>query len=124
MVRVACVLLGAPASSGVLERDFSATGRLMASARSTTDAARVEMMLLLTGNKSDTPLNVGELTAAEKKGCYPRATKEPRTPHGLCWTDKLSRTPAIQGSMESVISVRHWLVGEVVRVRWCFGPAI
>ncbi|CAM9430867.1 unnamed protein product, partial [Ectocarpus sp. 8 AP-2014] len=45
------VLLSVPASSAVLERDFSTAGRLITGARSCLSAAYVEMVLVLNGNQ-------------------------------------------------------------------------
>ena len=65
MARVARSLLAAPASSKRIERDFSSAGQLLSSTRSTTDAAWVEMILFLHGNKDLIPPDVPELTNQE-----------------------------------------------------------
>ena len=53
------MVFGAPASAAVLERDFSAAGRMMTSSRSTTDGKYVEMILFLHGNLDLIPLDDG-----------------------------------------------------------------
>ena len=50
MARGARVLLSVPASSAVLERDFSTAGRLLTGACSRLDGAYTEMVLFLNGN--------------------------------------------------------------------------
>ena len=67
MGRVARSLLAAPASSGRIEREFSSAGQLLSSTRSTMDAAWVEMILFLHGNKDLIPRDVPELTSDEAR---------------------------------------------------------
>lgn len=50
LTRVSRVVYEAPASSAVVERDFSDAGRMMMSSRSSTDTAYVEMIIFLHGN--------------------------------------------------------------------------
>ena len=50
MACAARVFLSLPASSAILERDFSPAGRLIAVSRGRLDAAYAEMELLLNGN--------------------------------------------------------------------------
>ncbi|CAN0496206.1 unnamed protein product, partial [Ectocarpus sp. 8 AP-2014] len=65
MARAARVLLSVPASSAVLERDFSTAGRLITGARSRLNAAYVQMVLFLNGNQEYIPLEVPVLSKAD-----------------------------------------------------------
>ncbi|CAM9923899.1 unnamed protein product, partial [Laminaria digitata] len=62
LARVARVVFGAPASAAVLERDFSAAGRMMTSSRSSTDSKYVEMILFLHGNLDIIPRDILKLS--------------------------------------------------------------
>lgn len=77
MARAAAVLLASPASAAVLERDFSAAGRMMRANRSTTDAAWVDMILFLNGNRGFIPDKVPELSGAALQGAIPGRLKHP-----------------------------------------------
>lgn len=77
MARAARVLLGAPASAAVLERDFSAAGRMMTSIRNSTDSAWVEIILFLNGNQGNIPANIPHLTDAEVEAAIPGRLKTP-----------------------------------------------
>lgn len=61
LAMVARVALGGPASSAVLERDFSDAGRMMTSSRSSTDVGFVEMILFLHGSQEIIPLDMSVL---------------------------------------------------------------
>lgn len=66
--RVARVVFGAPASAGMLERDFGGAVRSLNSSRSRTDAAYVEMILFLHGNLDLIPVNIPKLDADGENG--------------------------------------------------------
>ena len=61
--RAARVVFGAPASSAVLERDFSDAGRMMTSSRSTMDSKYVEIILFLHGNLDFIPQDIPKVSA-------------------------------------------------------------
>lgn len=77
MARVARAVLGAPASAAVLERDFSAAGRMMTSSKSSTDTAWVEMILFLHGNKDLIPDEVPVLTPEQALDVIPGRLRTP-----------------------------------------------
>lgn len=77
MARVARVVLGAPASAAVIERDLSAAGRMMTSARSSSDTGLAEMILFLHGNKDLIPDNVTKLTPEQALGAVPSRLRNP-----------------------------------------------
>lgn len=71
MSRAARVLLSVPASSAVLERDFSSTGRLGTAFRSSLEAAYSEMVLFLHGSKELIPEDVPVLSAVQAEKAVP-----------------------------------------------------
>ena len=78
MARAARVLLSVPASSGVLERDFNTTGRLITAARSRLDAAYAEMVLFLNGNQKYIPQEVLALSAEQALQAVHKRLSDPR----------------------------------------------
>ena len=58
MARVARVLLSVPASSAILEREFSTAGRLITGSRSSLSVAYAEMDVFLNGNIKHIPIDV------------------------------------------------------------------
>lgn len=89
LARAARVLLGAPASTVVLERDLSAAGHLTTSAKSTADAAWVEMILFLHGNKDLIPHGIPELDTAATAAAIPSRMKDPPTEFRLLAAGKI-----------------------------------
>ncbi|CAN0433432.1 unnamed protein product, partial [Ectocarpus sp. 12 AP-2014] len=77
MARAARVLLSVPASSAVLERDFSTAGRLITGARSRLSAAYVEMVLFLNGNQQYIPMEVPKLSKTQGQEAVPRRLSNP-----------------------------------------------
>ncbi|CAN0133135.1 unnamed protein product [Ectocarpus fasciculatus] len=77
MARAARILLSVPASSAVLERDFSTAGRLITEARSRLSAAYVEMVLFLNGNQQYIPLEVPKLSKAQASEAVPARLSNP-----------------------------------------------
>ena len=77
MARVARVLLSVPASSAVLERDFSTAGRLITGSRSSLSAAYAEMVLFLNGNQDHIPIEVPALSAEQALQAVPRRLSNP-----------------------------------------------
>ena len=74
LARVARVIFGAPASSAVPERDFSAAGRMMTSSRSIMDSKYVGMNLFLHGNLDGIPQDIPKRTEAVARKQDPWAT--------------------------------------------------
>ncbi|CAM9220072.1 unnamed protein product, partial [Hapterophycus canaliculatus] len=72
MARVARVLLSVPASSAVLEKDFSTAGRLVTGPYSRLSAPYVEMVLFLHANQEHIPLDVPELSSDQAIKAMPR----------------------------------------------------
>ena len=79
MARAARVLLSVPASSSVLERDFSTVGRLLTGARSRPDAAYTEMVLFLNGNQEHIPQEVPALSTQQAVQAVPKRLSDPRS---------------------------------------------
>lgn len=77
MARVARVLLSVPASSAVLERDFSTAGRLITGSRSSLSAAYAEMVLFLNGNQDYIPIEVPALSTEQALQAVPRRLSNP-----------------------------------------------
>lgn len=77
LARAARTLLAVPASAAVVEKDFSAAGRLMASLRRTTDSAWIEMILFLHGNLDLVPTVVPELPHTEMENAIPERLRKP-----------------------------------------------
>lgn len=79
MARVAQVLLSLPASSAVVERDFSATGRLVTGSGS--DGGSIgpypEMVLFLNGNLNSIPAEVPALSIDQGKEAIPARLTNP-----------------------------------------------
>ena len=79
MARVARAVLSVPASSAVLERDFSTAGRLITGSRSSLSAAYAEMVMILNGNVEHIPIEVPALSteqalqAVHRRLCNPNA---------------------------------------------------
>ncbi|CAN0335975.1 unnamed protein product, partial [Ectocarpus sp. 4 AP-2014] len=71
MARAARVLLSVPATSAVLERDFSTAGRLLTPSRSRLAGECVEMTLFLNGNQKDIPIEVPALSEEQAKKALP-----------------------------------------------------
>ena len=78
MARAARVLLSVPASSAVLERDFSTAGRLITESRSKLDAAYAEMVLFLNGNQEYIPQEVPALSTEQALQAVLKRLSEPR----------------------------------------------
>ena len=78
MARVARVLLAVPASSAVLERDFSTAGRLIIGSRSRLAGEYVEMTLFLNGNQEYIPVEVPALSTQQVREALPRRLTNPR----------------------------------------------
>lgn len=72
IARAARVLLSLPASSAVVEHDFSTCGRLADVSRSREDAAYAEMVLFLHGNQEDIPEKVPALTPEQARSAIPK----------------------------------------------------
>lgn len=68
MARSARVLLSILASSAVLERDFSAAGKLIAGSRSRLDATFTQMVLFLNGTLGGIPAEVAVMVVEGGKG--------------------------------------------------------
>lgn len=77
MSRAARVLLSVPASSAVLEKDFSSTGRLGTGSRSRLDVAYSEMVLFLHGSKEFIPEDVPVLSAVQAEKAVPSRLLDP-----------------------------------------------
>ena len=77
MARAARVLLALPASSAVLERDFSTAGRLITGNRSKLGAAFVEMVLFLNGNQEYIPMEVPVLSKDQESKAVPERLSNP-----------------------------------------------
>lgn len=77
LARAAQVLLGAPASAAVVERDFSAAGRLITVSRGSTDAVMLEMIMFLHGNVDLIPLTVPPIPASDIRGEIPERLATP-----------------------------------------------
>lgn len=77
LARVARRVLGAPASSAVVERDLSAAGRLMMDARRSNDASWAEMILFLNGNMGLLPSNIPTLSAHAVEQAIPERLRSP-----------------------------------------------
>lgn len=78
MARVARVLLSVPASSAVLERDFSMAGRVITGSRSRLGGEYTEMTLFLNGNQDYIPVEVPVLSDEQAKQALPRRLTNPR----------------------------------------------
>lgn len=77
MARVARVLLSVPASSAVLERDFSTAGRLATGAGSRLSGGHAEMVLFLNGNKEYIPAEVPALSFEKGLQAVPTRLSNP-----------------------------------------------
>ena len=75
---VARAVLGAPASSAVLERDFGEAGKLVNRQRSSLSPAYVEMMMFLRGAVDAIPADVPSLTNDAVEATIPMRLKDPR----------------------------------------------
>lgn len=75
--RAARVLLSVPASSTVLERDFSGAERLGTGSRSSLDVAYSEMVLFLHGSKEFIPEDVAVLSAVQEEKAVPSRLLNP-----------------------------------------------
>ena len=62
MARVTRVLRSVPASSAVLERDFSTAGRLTTGSRRSFTAGYAEMVMFLNGNQEHVPIEAPALS--------------------------------------------------------------
>ncbi|CAM9689030.1 unnamed protein product, partial [Sphacelaria rigidula] len=60
-----------PASSAVLERDFSADGRLITDSRSHMDSNFVQMIISLNGSRDVIPEEISVLTDSHAKDALP-----------------------------------------------------
>lgn len=78
MARAARVLLSVPASSAVIERDFSSAGRLETGCRSRADAAYAEMVLFLNGSQECIPAEVPELSREQVCQVVPHRLSSPK----------------------------------------------
>ena len=78
MERVARVLLSVPASSLVLERDFSTAGRLITGSRSRLTGGYVQMTLFLNGNQEYIPVEVPTLPTQQAQEAFPHRLTNPR----------------------------------------------
>ncbi|CAN0174699.1 unnamed protein product [Scytosiphon promiscuus] len=78
VVYVARALLGAPASSAVLERDFGEAGKLVNRQRSSLSPAYVEMLMYLRGALDAVPEDVPSLTEEAAKAAIPTRLVDPR----------------------------------------------
>ena len=76
MARV--VLLSVPASSAVLERDFSTAGRLITGSRGSLSAAYAEMVMFLDGNIKHIPSEVPALSTEQALQAVPRRLSNPK----------------------------------------------
>ncbi|CAM9933951.1 unnamed protein product, partial [Sphacelaria rigidula] len=70
--RAARVLLSVPASSAVLERDFSTAGRLITASRSRIDSTYVQMVLFLNGSRDVIPDETPVLSDTQSRVAIPR----------------------------------------------------
>ncbi|CAM9868832.1 unnamed protein product, partial [Laminaria digitata] len=78
MARVAQVLLSLPASSAVVEKDFSTAGRLLPGSGSGSDAAALsEMVLFLNGNLDSIPAEVPALSLDQARDAIPERLTNP-----------------------------------------------
>lgn len=77
MARAARVLLSVPASSAVLERDFSAAGRLVTGPRSRLSGGHAEMVLFLNGNQECIPAEVPALPIEQGLQALPTRLSNP-----------------------------------------------
>eukprot|EP00752_Nemacystus_decipiens_P016992 g15216.t1 len=66
-----------PASSAVLERDFSTAARVLSPSRSRMGAEYVEMTLFLNGSKNNIPREVPSLSEGQAKEALPRRLTDP-----------------------------------------------
>ena len=78
MARVARVLHSAPASSAVLERDFSIAGRLITDSWSSLSAAYAEIVMFLNGNIEHIPIQVPALSTEQTLQAVPRRLSNPK----------------------------------------------
>ena len=69
---MARVLLSVPASSAVMERDFSTAERLITGSRSSLSAAYAEMVMLINGNIEHMPIQVPTLSTEQALQAVPR----------------------------------------------------
>ena len=66
-----------PASSAVLERDFSTAGRLIIGSRRRLAGEFVEMTLFLNGNQEYIPVEVPALSTQQAQEAWPRRLTNP-----------------------------------------------
>ena len=70
--------ISVPASSAVLQRDFSTVGRLITCSRSSLSAAYAEMVMLLNGNVNHIPIEVPALSTEQALQAVPRHLSYPK----------------------------------------------
>lgn len=75
---VARAILGAPASSAVLERDFGEAGKLLNRQRSSLSPAYVEMLMFLRGAGDVVPDDVPVLSEDQADAAIPSRLADPR----------------------------------------------
>ena len=92
---VARAVLGAPASSAVLERDFGEAGKLVNRQRSSLSSEYVEMLMFLRGALDSIPEDVPSLSQEKLDSAIPARLVDPRKKATVADID-----PTINGALE------------------------
>lgn len=91
---VARALLGAPASSAVLERDFGEAGKLVNRQRSSISPEYVEMLMFLRGALDAIPDDVPALSQEQADAAIPTRLVDPRKRFAVADADETSTEEA------------------------------